>query len=107
MGQTITEKIFAAHLRDTPTPGNMVRITSYNVCYTKLLRLFDEFTVVKPTANQVTVPLFGNMDHHQIEFTRLEGLETDHRILEIVITSYSIHYTKLYDLTTLGPVRNM
>ena len=44
------------------------RITSYNVCYTKLLR------------------------YHVLDF-RGQGIEEP----SIVITSYSIHYTKLYD----------
>ena len=33
MGQTITEKIFAAHLRDTPTPGNMVLDIDVIMCH--------------------------------------------------------------------------
>ena len=33
MGHTITEKIFAAHLRDTPTPGNMVLDIDVIMCH--------------------------------------------------------------------------
>ncbi|NLZ18153.1 MAG: 3-isopropylmalate dehydratase large subunit [Desulfobulbaceae bacterium] len=33
MGQTITEKIFAAHLRDTPSPGNMVLDIDVIMCH--------------------------------------------------------------------------
>ncbi|MDR2550883.1 MAG: 3-isopropylmalate dehydratase large subunit [Desulfobulbus sp.] len=33
MGQTITEKIFAAHLRDTPNPGNMVLDIDVIMCH--------------------------------------------------------------------------
>ena len=33
MGQTITEKIFAAHRRDTPTPGNMVLDIDVIMCH--------------------------------------------------------------------------
>ncbi len=33
MGQTITEKIFAAHLRDTPTPSNMVLDIDVILCH--------------------------------------------------------------------------
>lgn len=33
MGQTITEKIFASHLRDTPTPGNMVLDIDVIMCH--------------------------------------------------------------------------
>ena len=47
-----------------------IRITSYNVCYTKLLRI-EERAVDRATRSDGQVP-------H-------------------VITSYSIHYTKLYD----------
>ncbi|WP_028582886.1 3-isopropylmalate dehydratase large subunit [Desulfogranum mediterraneum] len=33
MGQTITEKIFAAHRRDTPTPGNMILDLDVIMCH--------------------------------------------------------------------------
>ena len=33
MGKTITEKIFDAHLRDTPTPGNMVLVIDVIMCH--------------------------------------------------------------------------
>jgi len=33
MGQTIAEKIFAAHLRDTPTPENMVLDIDVIMCH--------------------------------------------------------------------------
>ena len=33
MGKTIAEKIFAAHLRDTPTPGNMVLAIDVVMCH--------------------------------------------------------------------------
>ena len=48
-----------------------VRITSYNVCYTKLLRIDRDRAVCVPLVSGGTA----------------------------VITSYSIHYTKLYELT--------
>ena len=50
------------------------RITSYNVCYTKLLRKRG----IEPWCN-----------HH---------IRKTIRIKKIVITSYSIHYTKLYEI---------
>ena len=53
------------------------RITSYNVCYTKLLRL-DAFAKVR---NLVVGAGDGR----------------EHVAGNLVITSYSIHYTKLYD----------
>ena len=33
MGQTIAEKIFAAHLRDTPAPGSMVLDIDVVMCH--------------------------------------------------------------------------
>ena len=33
MGKTITEKIFAAHLRDKPAPGNMVLDIDVIMCH--------------------------------------------------------------------------
>ena len=49
------------------------RITSYNVCYTKLLRVFN------PIENKPVV------------------VDNEEFISKCVITSYSIHYTKLYE----------
>ena len=48
------------------------RITSYNVCYTKLLRLTQEVKILNLS-------------------------DISQEIADFVITSYSIHYTKLYD----------
>ena len=62
-----------------------IRITSYNVCYTKLLRIrgFGSYRVKKKNARQARNPKSGESvfvpEHY-------------------VITSYSIHYTKLYDI---------
>ena len=55
------------------------RITSYNVCYTKLLRF--EMGSLRQIGE-----LFGKS-------SRLDEVVT-----RGVITSYSIHYTKLYDV---------
>ena len=57
------------------------RITSYNVCYTKLLRL--------ELADDLGFPLLVRPSYV------LGGQK-----MKIVITSYSIHYTKLYDHLT-------
>ena len=58
-------------------PSPAIRITSYNVCYTKLLRLDQHRGCQR---GPVQGPGGG----------RLAGVD--------VITSYSIHYTKLYDI---------
>ena len=55
------------------------RITSYNVCYTKLLR------------------------NKRGELDDIPELCTFAKKLERVITSYSIHYTKLYDGVSISP----
>ena len=65
--------------RDPPTVGRP-RITSYNVCYTKLLR-----SLRRSRADRRPNVRAGRLRR---------GART-------VITSYSIHYTKLYDLLRL------
>ena len=54
------------------------RITSYNVCYTKLLRAAKQ--------RDISVSEFFAKNRHLLGFDNPS-----------VITSYSIHYTKLYD----------
>ena len=76
------------------------RITSYNVCYTKLLRPFiatGQTVEIAPKAKSVpTVQVSRDAG----EYIHWSG---DSHALhwslgpELVITSYSIHYTKLYD----------
>ena len=98
-----------------------IRITSYNVCYTKLLR-FEE-AAMDLGANElttfwrVTLPMIMpgvlsgallaftlSLDDFVITFfTTGPGASTlpiyvYGLLRRIVITSYSIHYTKLYDL---------
>ena len=67
------------------------RITSYNVCYTKLLREGTYyFLLTIRGAQDISVPAYS---------ANISGFI----ILRSVITSYSIHYTKLYDSPlTLG-----
>ena len=60
----------------------LLRITSYNVCYTKLLR-FDQIYAAKMPVVHPSCAIALRMRFDKME----EG----------VITSYSIHYTKLYD----------
>ena len=84
----------------------ITRITSYNVCYTKLLRT----DIVKPVINPQATPiptatrdedLMGDVIN--IEWPSEIKLQPRIPMPElpvaqrIVITSYSIHYTKLYD----------
>ena len=67
------------------------RITSYNVCYTKLLRVQDGLrrmvTEQEDVYYYITV-----MNENYTHPAMPEGAEEG-----IVITSYSIHYTKLYE----------
>ena len=68
------------------------RITSYNVCYTKLLRAdFSYYTnrVVPFIKSIGIIPKYLSAREIRIE------QETEPII---VITSYSIHYTKLYEI---------
>ena len=66
------------------TTDRAYRITSYNVCYTKLLR--DEQEIHKYEAGSVLKIPFQ---------TKMNVGNKDADVL--VITSYSIHYTKLYE----------
>ena len=106
----------------------MARITSYNVCYTKLLR---DYATLSARALELAAdnawnegavlgaPVAGwrSLDLPAIRGTAFingvavgEGRGADsmgHPLvaLQCVITSYSIHYTKLYeDLTSSWPV---
>ena len=63
------------------------RITSYNVCYTKLLRNISQyhgFQVCDTLVKETSLKLQNTFHHFVYGFLA-------------VITSYSIHYTKLYD----------
>ena len=83
----------------------MFRITSYNVCYTKLLRIWQfNFELIFAKHNlyfiiasllwpALTIVSSKSVKTNPIMFTFYVYL--------IVITSYSIHYTKLYDHLTL------
>ena len=73
------------------------RITSYNVCYTKLLRF-----IIEEGVEDV---------HSQVEFLLTQELgdlgKKIHSGRSRVITSYSIHYTKLYEGLGCGAKRRM
>ena len=64
--------------------GEQYRITSYNVCYTKLLRIIIKH-IQKP-----------EVLHYDTACFIQRKLIYSHQLLS-VITSYSIHYTKLYE----------
>ena len=68
------------------------RITSYNVCYTKLLRRARRFFAAQAGVQE---PLAGEAMIHLAPATLEEELADGDA--SSVITSYSIHYTKLYD----------
>ena len=78
------------------------RITSYNVCYTKLLRIHEsmEFLHIKSTFG---IAISQNRSGYEKRpgfpaFFRFIAPETRLRPSpRRVITSYSIHYTKLYE----------
>ena len=88
------------------TKENVSRITSYNVCYTKLLRLgfnVENKLLLQPFSfyvNCFTLPdLFTHVRY--MLYTTTPGM------ILTVITSYSIHYTKLYDFECFsGAIRN-
>ena len=66
------------------------RITSYNVCYTKLLRVFHHQYLLrdgKPYIIEITRRCSGDL--YPVPVQPATG---------VVITSYSIHYTKLYEM---------
>ena len=69
--------------------ADKLRITSYNVCYTKLLREMASMLSAIFMVMAVMVCLMSIF----IIFTSFKV---------IVITSYSIHYTKLYELFKAG-----
>ena len=97
-----------------------VRITSYNVCYTKLLRGWDAPTDISPPpyagktqgrafAALGAQPLWTSPSRRRSypgatcsrrggpEARRHRKRRPDYRPRPRVITSYSIHYTKLYE----------
>ena len=88
----------------------LVRITSYNVCYTKLLRSkagVEEFIDSNETWIKAHITKFSFISPDETEVVlkfdvKDEGYIVERRIFDYelaktVITSYSIHYTKLYE----------
>ena len=82
------------------------RITSYNVCYTKLLRSLFGQTLAKQVAQILAISsptiLEVGAGSGRLAADLLLALEGQGKL---VITSYSIHYTKLYDYTSQGHFR--
>ena len=89
------------------------RITSYNVCYTKLLRYCATLDK-KPdlTKSYIVTAVGTNTIDKDVEIANLNDLIKKEEpviektpyiagLYEDVITSYSIHYTKLYDKNIL------
>ena len=70
------------------------RITSYNVCYTKLLRTHsheDHYGAIGRLWSKLKCPIYATQFTSELINSRLDESS-------LVITSYSIHYTKLYEL---------
>ena len=75
----------------------MNRITSYNVCYTKLLRAGNAAADGVDLAGHLVADLdLGApvVEHHEL---RRGNHVQSGNAFQRVITSYSIHYTKLYE----------
>ena len=70
------------------------RITSYNVCYTKLLREASEWE------EQISEEVKEDRWHRFMQVQQEISLEKMQAKVG-VITSYSIHYTKLYDMSVI------
>ena len=73
-----------------------LRITSYNVCYTKLLRYRLKCTCNNYGNSQIKHIAFHNKRLKFINYFHTKKVKLNSNYL-YVITSYSIHYTKLYD----------
>ena len=73
------------------------RITSYNVCYTKLLR-GTTGSGKSVALNAMVLSLLYKASPEQVRLIMIDPKMLELSVYEgIVITSYSIHYTKLYD----------
>ena len=91
--------------------ATVVRITSYNVCYTKLLRLVAVHTACRSLkSGECDMAIAGGISITigEIKISSLKNAKELKSALDMsmvesrddmvsVITSYSIHYTKLYD----------
>ena len=91
-------RLMKPHLEAVYEASEAARITSYNVCYTKLLRArrrghndrgFVEYTRAAPTK-------WAPYNRTTVRSGTAPFLQSLAPVMS-VITSYSIHYTKLYD----------
>ena len=83
--------------RYTGLDGDMARITSYNVCYTKLLRFDNALELLVmggySLAHAVMMMIPEAWEKHSLMDEKRRAFYEFHAA--IVISSYSIHYTKL------------
>ena len=75
--------------------STLCRITSYNVCYTKLLRLYVTLIAYFPFA---VIPKVDAIWEFVGSTTKTTPFQSGVKSVDFVITSYSIHYTKLYEI---------
>ena len=122
-GSSVSVRIRSTALRDRISRA---RITSYNVCYTKLLRViplqkrgerWEALFGVDVDTEPGTYPMYvvaslptGHSYNLRVDLT-VRGVQRPVERLTlpegIVITSYSIHYTKLYEDLIYGAIDGM
>ena len=77
--------------------GDIGRITSYNVCYTKLLRVYLGKRIRRGLFRTGNGTLINADVNGAAQILVKHFLKSNLNPDIFVITSYSIHYTKLYD----------
>ena len=83
--------------------GNF-RITSYNVCYTKLLRQGDAHECRRRYQGYPMVKIESYRCHFMVRVCQAVDQIESKGFVPNVITSYSIHYTKLYEVPVLAKI---
>ena len=80
-------------------------ITSYSIHYTKLYEISEGIDVPAFTEGLEQSTVLCNSDKYSFCLNMMQmPSEQRKMMLELVITSYSIHYTKLYDCSQLCPI---